>query len=273
MTPNPCLNCNRYVKFHQLRTRANAFGTKIVATGHYAQIKQKNDNGLLGLYTSEDDTKDQSYFLYAMSQEDLKTTVFPVGHMKKTDVRKYLADRGFKVSSKPESQDICFVSDTVGSFIEKNLKVKPEGGEIIDSEGNKLGNHEGIHQYTVGQRKGLKIAHEHPLYVLNIDTNNNKIIVGNKDQLEQKDFYLDDVNWISGKAPDKAIEALVKLRYRHHGSLCRIHALPNNRCYLEFLNDWAAVSPGQAAVFYNKETELDGSREILGGGIITKKET
>jgi tRNA-specific 2-thiouridylase len=267
LTPNPCLNCNRYVKFDQLRARAKALGAKKVATGHYAQIKEIDSR--LGLFTSEDDTKDQSYFLYAMTQQDLSSTLFPVGHMKKPAVRDYLAERGFSVASKAESQDICFVADTAGSFIEKQLKTKPEAGEIIDKDGNKLGIHEGIHNYTVGQRKGLKIAHPHPLYVLNIDPNENKILVGDKEQLEKKDFNVIQVNWISGITPDKPIEALVKLRYRHQGSLCKINP-KDNTCHIEFLDSWTAVSPGQAAVFYNKDCETDGSREILGGGIISK---
>ena len=268
LTPNPCLNCNRYVKFNQLRKRAKTLGASKVATGHYAQIKESN--GILGLFTSEDETKDQSYFLYAMTQEDLANTIFPVGHMKKPEVRDYLAKRGFSVASKAESQDICFVADSAGSFIEKQLKEKPLAGDIINLHGETLGQHEGIHNYTVGQRKGLKIAHSNPLYVLNIEPNTNKIVVGEKEELEKKDFNTEQVNWISGLAPLEPIEALVKLRYRHSGSFCKIHAREDNKCYIEFLDSWTAVSPGQAAVFYKKECESDGSREILGGGIISK---
>ena len=276
LTPNPCLNCNRYVKFKQLRNRAKALGANRVATGHYAQIKEKDDR--LALYTSVDDRKDQTYFLYAMSQKDLAQTLFPIGDMKKPDVRKYLADKGFEQASKPESQDICFVSGNVGSFIEKNSEVKNETGKIVNSSGEQLGEHSGVYNYTVGQRRGLGISNPSPLYVLNIDSSSKEVRVGEKKELERKDFRIKDVNWISGVKPSEPVEALIKLRYRHDGILCKIHPQDSDATgansaettYIEFLDSWSTVSPGQAAVFYRNELEADGSREILGGGIIVK---
>ncbi len=276
VTPNPCLNCNRYVKFKELRGRAKALGANRVATGHYAQIKKKGkeEDSKLALYTSIDDRKDQTYFLYAMSQKDLAETLFPIGDMKKPDVRKYLADKGFELASKPESQDICFVSGNVGKFIEKNTDKELKSGQIVNSTGEKLGEHSGIHNYTVGQRRGLGISNPSPLYVLNIDSKSNDVVVGDKQELERKDFYIKDVNWISGETPTEPVEALVKLRYRHDGILCRINPVndkgEDNTAYLEFVDAWSTVSPGQAAVFYSSNLEADGSREILGGGIIVK---
>ena len=268
-TPNPCLNCNRHVKFKQLRQRAKALDAAWVATGHFAQIKTNTD-GELALFTSVDGDKDQTYFLYAMTQEDLKTTIFPVGGMKKPEVRRLLQDQGFSIASKQESQDICFVSGSVGNFIEK-LRGPQDKGKIVDTQGTQLGQHEGIHRYTVGQRKGLGVSSKHPLYVLGIDAQSSKVTVGAKDELKRESFVVESMNWISGKAPMEPIEALVKVRYRHPGIRCRISPLsaesPGDYLF-EFLDDWTAISPGQAAVCYATAPDTTGSTEVLGGGII-----
>ncbi len=268
-TPNPCLDCNRKVKFHELRGRAAAFGANRVATGHYAQIKNKPD-GSLGLFTAVDAAKDQSYFLYALTQDDLRTTLFPVGAMTKPEVRAILAERGFQSASKAESQDICFVSSSVSDFIEKETGSKPASGPIIGPEGKLLGTHSGVHNYTVGQRKGLGISDRFPLYVVDIDQTQNTVQVGPKENLERSDFYLCEVNWISGAAPTQPVESRVKLRYRHPGVLCRIEPLPDSTARVKFLDDWTPVSPGQAAVFYALEPDSEGSSEVLGGGRILK---
>ena len=275
-TPNPCLDCNRKVKFRELRRRAAALGASVVATGHYAQIKRKND-GTLGLYTSRDERKDQSYFLYAMTQHDLENTRFPVGSMTKDEVREYLGERGFAVADKAESQDICFVSSTASEFVEKESDTELPHGEVVNTSGEVLGTHVGIHRFTVGQRRGVGVSSEHPLYVLNINSETNRVTVGEKDELASEKFFVEDVNWISGVQPTKPITALVKLRYRHQGVLCEIEPLPNDdnaqglRAKLSFADNWSAVSPGQAAVFYQTETDQFGDREVLGGGIISQQ--
>ncbi|MCL4143721.1 UNVERIFIED_CONTAM: hypothetical protein GTU68_025148 [Idotea baltica] len=270
-TPNPCLNCNRKVKFRQLRQRALALESKWVATGHFAQIKQLKDESL-GLFTSVDGDKDQTYFLYSMTQDDLKTTLFPVGGMKKPEVRQLLKSRGFEIASKEESQDICFVSSSVSKFIEQQRGVQPSG-LIVDTKGEELGTHSGIHQYTVGQRKGLGISSRDPLYVLNINSETTEVTVGPKQQLERSTFFVQDMNWISGVVPQKPIEAIVKVRYRHPGIRCLITPIPAEqadgvKCQFDFLDDWTAVSPGQAAVCYALETDTDGCTQVLGGGVI-----
>jgi tRNA-specific 2-thiouridylase len=268
-TPNPCLDCNRKVKFHELRNRAQAFGADKVATGHYAQIKKKPD-GSYGLFTSVDKTKDQSYFLYELNQEDLATTLFPVGAMTKPEVRAYLDERGFHLASKPESQDICFVSSKVSDFIERESGVKPPRGAIVGPEGTVVGEHDGVHNYTVGQRKGLGISERFPLYVVDIDHEQNSVRVGPKEDLKREEFFVTGVNWVSGVVPDGPVRSRVKLRYRHAGVLCEVRALGGTGVHVRFLEEWTAVSPGQAAVFYSETDEPDGAVEVLGGGRIVK---
>ena len=269
LTPNPGLDCNRKVKFHQLRARAAALGAETVATGHFAQIRVKPD-GLRGLYTARDGNKDQTYFLYTMTQHDLERTVFPVGGMTKPEVRTYLAQQGFTVSSKPESQDICFVASSVSEFIDAEAGPQP-GGEIVSTDGKILGSHHGVHRYTVGQRKGLGVSSEHPLYVLNIDPNENRVTVGGREELQRDSFEVAEVNWIAGTAITEPIVANVKVRYRTPAITCRLEPTEcGDRIKVFFMDEWTAVSPGQAAVIYRSESEEDGAVEVLGGGIIVK---
>lgn len=265
-TPNPCLDCNRKVKFHELRNRGRAFGANKVATGHYARIKEKGD-GSLGLYTSKDKDKDQSYFLYALKENELRETMFPVGDMIKEEVREVLRQEGFSIASKAESQDICFVSSSVSDFINKREGVD-RSGEIKDSHGKKLGEHSGIYNYTVGQRKGLGVSAPNPLYVLQINPDDNSVVIGDKAELEKEDFYLSDVSFVSNSKPTEPFKAKVKMRYRHEGVDCLVTPLEGERAYVKFLDSWSTVSPGQAGVFYSTELDADGSREVLGGGII-----
>ena len=269
-TPNPCLECNRKVKFRELRQRARTLGASVVATGHYAQIRTLAD-GSLGLFTGRDCSKDQSYFLYAMTQDELAQTYFPVGSMEKSQVRAYLAEKGLKIASKAESQDICFVNGSVGDFIKARSEAKATAGSIVSTSGSRLGLHDGIENFTVGQRRGLGVSSANPLYVLNINADNNQVTVGEKEDLEQSDFLIGNVSWISGRAPTSSIQVLSKLRYRHPGVLCDLELLENNRVRAVFSSEWTSVSPGQAAVFYSTNLEADGARQVLGGGIIEKQ--
>lgn len=266
-TPNPCLNCNRYVKFSSLRARAKTLGASIVATGHYAQIIKKEDSSW-GLFTGKDLTKDQSYFLYALTQEELAETLFPVGGLTKTTVRDYLRKYGFQIADKGESQDICFVSGSVGDFIEKETGRRQTPGDIVLNSGEKIGEHNGIYNYTIGQRKGLGVGYKVPLYVLQIDVAKNRIIVGEKEELARSGLFVSDVNWISGKVPKEKFQALCKLRYRNQGVLCDVIPIENGKVKLDFVDEWTTVSPGQAAVFYKNDLTVSGDREVLGGGII-----
>ncbi len=269
-TPNPCLDCNRKVKFAQLRARALALGATKVATGHYAQIRQKSD-GKYGLYTAVDRAKDQSYFLYALEQADLANTYFPVGGMTKPEVRAYLEAHGYRVASKAESQDICFVSSSVGEFIEKETGKRPPAGRFVTESGETLGEHQGVHHFTVGQRRGLGLSDRFPLYVLDIDSSQNQVTVGPKEALEKAYFTVGEVNWISGEVPASPFRSRVKLRYRHEGILCEVRPVGANGAEVHFVEGWTAVSPGQAAVFYSEHDESDGAVEVLGGGRILKE--
>jgi tRNA-specific 2-thiouridylase len=275
VTPNPCIECNRRVKFHELRERAASLGARFVATGHYAQIFQKPD-GSFGLFTARDERKDQSYFLYALTQQNLASTLFPIGALTKDSVRELLAARGLAVASKRESQDICFVSSSVGEFVAKEQQRRgttavDAHGEIISANGERLGEHDGVHRFTVGQRRGLRVSGSSRLYVLRIDAENQLVEVGEKSELEKREFVVDEVNWVSGKAPTDTITARVKMRYRHSGVLCQIEPLESNRAKLSFLDEWSTVSPGQAAVFYDPLADDSGPIEVLGGGTILQE--
>lgn len=268
-TPNPCLDCNRKVKFRELRNRARSFGASHVATGHYAQIRKLPD-GTFGLFTGADLAKDQSYFLYAMTQKDLAETLFPVGSMEKHEVRGYLEDRKIHLAQKDESQDICFVADSVSDFIEKEASGKGKTGKIIRSNGEVLGEHEGVHRFTVGQRKGLGLDHHNRLFVLQIDSESGEVHVGDKSELARESFYVEQVNWISGVVPEGSITSRVKLRYRHEGVVCNVQPCGDGRAKVTFSEKWTTVSPGQAAVFYSLNEESDGAVCVFGGGIISK---
>jgi len=272
-TPNPCVECNRKVKFKELRRRASTLGAQKVATGHYAQIKPKAD-GSLGLFTSKDTNKDQSYFLFSITQAELRDTLFPVGHLKKPQVRDYLVEEGVPVmAEKAESQDICFVSSSVPEFIEKKTGIKPATGNIKLESGETIGEHQGIHQFTVGQRKGIVGGSKHPLYVLQIEPESNEIVVGPEQSLEKSEFLVREVNWISGVVPAEPFESLVKLRYRNKGVVCQVTPVGSSAASLRFVNEWTAVSPGQAAVFYRLSPDSEGDFEVLGGGTISRGDT
>jgi len=268
-TPNPCLECNRKVKFRELRRRAATLGADMVATGHYAQIKTLN-NGEAALFTGADLNKDQSYFLYAMKEEELRNTLFPVGNMEKPEVRSMLADSEISIAEKPESQDICFVAGSVGDFIEKHSGVVAAPGPIVNSFGKILGQHDGIHNYTVGQRKGLGLSNPEPLYVLEIDAKSNSVCVGEKEELERTEFLVENLSWVSStNGLEQPTTVLARLRYRHQGVECKVSPLGDGQARVEFLSGWSTVSPGQAAVFYETDADDAGDRRVLGGGTIS----
>ena len=261
-TPNPCIECNNKVKFRELRDRAAAFGCSHVATGHYARV-EKTEEGW-HLLRGKDLDKDQSYFLYGLKQSELSQTLFPVGDMTKDEVRQIAKDAGLVTHSKPESQDICFVSGSLQDFLVKIGGVK-KSGLIVDRLGNQLGEHEGIDNYTVGQRKGLRLGGlDTPLYVLELDPYNNKVIVGSKAELERSEFNIKEVNWITPKPLTQPFAAIAQLRHRHKGVEVWVEPNPeNDRCKVTFKNEWTTVSPGQSCVFYDLNNQI-----VLGGGRI-----
>jgi len=268
ITPSPCIDCNQKVKFKELRVRAETFGASHVATGHYAQIEKRDDG--YHLLRGADVDKDQSYFLYGLSQEELSKTLFPVGHMLKPDVRALAKEADLPTADKPESQDICFVSGKASDFVLKVGGFKKRAGNLVKSTGEVIGTHEGIHEFTVGQRKGIKIGGlDEPLYVLEIIPESNSVVVGSKNELEQESFIVTEVNYLDHSLSkiknSGSIEAIVQVRSRHKGARVKVEALDEQRLKCTFISESAVIAPGQAAVFYDLT-----NTEVLGGGRILK---
>jgi len=264
-TPNPCVDCNSKVKFLELRNRAKALGCSAVATGHYAQVKH-TDTGS-HLLRGVDSDKDQSYFLYGLKQSELAQTLFPVGHLTKPEVREIAKEAGLPTASKPESQDICFVSGTVAEFM-KRRGVPARKGNILNKRGEILAQHDGIHTYTVGQRRGLGVGgSEQPLYVTEIDSATNSVVVGPAEELERDCYIVSQVNWInptlSKEGLKTGINCIAQMRHRHKGVPVKIEPIDNSTVRVIFTGEFATVSPGQAAVFYD-----ESNTEVLGGGKI-----
>lgn len=260
-TPNPCIDCNRFMKFGRLHEKAAAEGIEYVVTGHYARIEEME--GRFYLKKALDETKDQSYVLYSLTQSQLAHTMFPLGEYTKTRVREIASEQGFSSAVKPDSQDICFVPDgDYAKIIEATGNNIPPQGNFVSTDGKILGRHRGIIHYTVGQRRGLGIAAEYPYYVLGIDTKSNSVILGQNSELFRTDVTVKELNWISGKAPRDSFRCLAKIRYRHKESPATAFPLDDGRIKIVFDEPQRAATPGQSAVLYDGDT-------VLGGGIIT----
>jgi tRNA-specific 2-thiouridylase len=259
-TPNPCIECNRCLKFGKLFQKADELGCDIVVTGHYARIEKKD--GFYILKKGLDEAKDQSYVLYTMTQEQLSRTLFPLGEMTKQEARVLAERHGFVNASRHDSQDICFApGGDYAAVVECYSGKNSPPGDFVDEKGNLLGLHKGIIHYTVGQRKGLGISCEYPLYVLRIDATQNRVVLGPKEALPQRTIELKCVNWISGKAPEEPLRCHVKNRYKQKESAATITPLAGERAGVEFDESKDGAAPGQSAVFYNGDI-------VLGGGII-----
>ena len=260
ITPNPCIDCNRYMKFGKLFERAEILGCDYVVTGHYARIEEHN--GSFVLKKALDETKDQSYVLYSMTQQQLAHTKFPLGNLRKTEVRAIAEQNGFVNADKPDSQDICFVPNgDYAGVIELQTGSRPVPGSFVDTRGNELGRHKGIIHYTVGQRRGLGIPGPEPLYVCKICPQDNTVVLGKKDELFTDRAYAEEVNWISGKCPEHSFRCKVKIRYRHPEQWATVIPESENTVSIVFNNAQRAVAPGQAAVFYDGDV-------VLGGGTL-----
>lgn len=264
LTPNPCIDCNRFMKFDKLFERAEVLGCDHIVTGHYARIIEKD--GRFALLKAPDETKDQSYVLYSLTQEQLSHVLFPVGDLTKTKTREIAEENGFINSHKPDSQDICFVptgkyADVIKEFTGKEY---PEG-DFVYKDGTVLGKHKGIIWYTRGQRKGLGLASEEPLYVLRVDPKTNNVYLGREKDLYSKELIAGDFNWTSGIIPDSEISCKAKIRYRQKEQPCKAMVLENGDVKVAFDEPQRAITPGQACVLY------DGD-EVLGGGTIKIEE-
>jgi len=262
MTPDPCIDCNREMKFGLLYERAKTLGFDRIVTGHYARIVY--EDGEYKLKKALDESKDQSYVLYFLNQYQLAHTLFPLGDMRKCDVRDKAREYGFLNSDKPDSQDICFVPDhDYARVIAINSdRVSPEGN-YVDKEGRALGRHKGIVNYTIGQRKGLGIALGEPMYVCSIDPVENTVTLGKRDDLLSYDATVADVSFVSGVAPQKPVRCSAKIRYRQKDESAWLIPADGSLFTLRFDMPQRAVTPGQAAVFYDGDT-------VLGGGTIVR---
>ena len=260
-TPNPCIDCNRYLKFERLYRRAAELGCDRVATGHYARIEKQGDRYLLK--KASDESKDQSYVLYAMTQEQLAHTAFPCGALSKTQTRQIAEEQGFLNAEKPDSQDICFVPDgDYAAFIRRYTGKSYSDGPFVTTQGTIVGRHRGIIHYTVGQRKGLGVSSDRPLYVQNIDAAKNTVVLGEDRELFGTELNAVNFNWIAFETPPDILRAKAKIRYRHREQWATVEVTGKNTVHLVFDAPQRAVTRGQAVVLYDGDTVLGGGEII-----------
>jgi tRNA-uridine 2-sulfurtransferase len=270
-TPIPCCHCNTEIKFAQFLETALQIGADRIATGHYARIRCDEPTGRYRLLAAVDGTKDQSYFLFGLTQAQLARACFPLGEFTKEQVRAMARARRLPVAEKPESQEICFVPrGTYRDFIRAYLGEQGKGtedrpGEVVTAEGRVIGEHRGIHHFTVGQRKGLGVASGSPLYVIELDAARNQVVVGRNEALFKRRCRVHSVNWIRPPAAGESMEAQVRIRNKHVPARARVEARAGGEALVEFAEPQRAITPGQAAVFY-------GGEEVLGGGWIAAVE-
>lgn len=269
-TPIPCVACNSRLKFASLDRLAVSLGCEKVATGHYARVEHDAEANRYRLFRGRNLQKDQSYFLWELTQEQLSRSLFPLGEMSKPEVRDVARSSKLAIAEKAESQEICFVPDgNYAGFIDRYLAAEdeterlPGEGEIVNTQGEVLNKHGGIHRYTIGQRRGIGVSSERPLYVISIDAEKNRVVVGSQDELLREEFTAAGVNWVAFAEPCAPVRAEVRVRYRHTAAPATITPQANNRAHVVFDEPQRAITPGQATVFYRGD-------EVTGGGWIVK---
>jgi tRNA-specific 2-thiouridylase len=263
-TPIPCVHCNAQLKFATLVDRAAGLDAAWVATGHYARVEYDEERRQYTLRRGVDAQKDQSYFLFSLTQDQLARAVFPVGHLTKPDVRAHAARLGLPVADKPDSHEICFIPDgQTAAFVERAMSEEPLAGDVVDSGGRVLGRHAGVHRFTVGQRRGLGVASRSPLYVLRLEPATARVVVGPRDELGGRTLTASQVNWISGQVPDGPRRVTARIRHRHADAAALVTPDDSGRAHVAFDEPQLAITPGQAVVFY------DGD-EVVGGGWIER---
>lgn len=264
LTPNPCLNCNQFVKFGEFLNRADELGCDAVATGHYARIRKESD-GSHALLRGIDEKKDQSYFMYHFTQSQMKRILFPLGNFRKTEVRKLAEDYCLPTAKKPDSQEVCFYKEKDQyPFLKRHLVLVP--GDILDSNGHVVGKHDGLPLYTLGQRKGIKLGGIGPMYVVGLNYDDNILEVSydrNDPKLFSKTLVCESTNWIDGKLPILPMSVICSIRYHHREPAFVMEKLGDGRYRIEFDSPQRAVMPGQSAVFYKGE-------KLIGGGVIVE---
>jgi len=260
-TPNPCVRCNRYIKFGMLLEKARELGADLLATGHYAR-KTVDPDDTCHLRIAGNYRKDQSYFLYTLTQQQLRQVIFPLGNIEdKDEVRRMAREFALPVAEKSESQEVCFIpDDDYVAFLEGSGSLNVAAGDIIHLNGQIVGRHHGTHRYTIGQRKGLGIAWSEPLYVTAIDAGQNVVVVGEQQYVYAAGLQAEEVSWVGAPETDE-FAATCKIRYRHQPVSCRVRLLEGDSCKVAFDQPQKAITPGQSLVFYRGD-------EVLGGGII-----
>lgn len=263
-TPNPCVMCNEKLKFGTLLDRARQLGGEKIATGHYARIHRDPATGRWLLKRGKDERKDQSYFLFSLRQDQLAATLFPLGELCKSETRGVARDSSLKTADKEESMEICFVPDNdYGGFLQKADLVQKHEGEIVDVHGRVLGRHDGIEFYTIGQRKGLGISAPKPLYVIELDAANNRVIVGGPEHLDRDAFRVERCNWVPFEDLAGPIEVTARIRYNHPGTPATVTPGANGSASVKLHEPQRAITPGQACVFYQDDL-------VVGGGWIAR---
>ena len=260
LTPNPCVKCNKEIKFGLFLDAILKTGMSKMATGHYARISEENH--IFHLMAGLDPKKDQSYFLARLNQQQLSSVLFPLGDKEKESIYTYVENKGFTNFRGQESQDVCFLEkNQIGSFLDTRNNQSASKGAIVTTDGKVLGEHTGLFHYTIGQRKGLGISHPEPLYVIGLDATNNTVLVGTNDELFSKTIQVKELHWLSGTQPDLSQPYNVRIRYSHRGSPAQLKLQQNNCGTFTFTEAQRAITPGQFAVVYN-------NTELLGSGII-----
>lgn len=260
-TPNPCIACNRYVKWESLLKRSMDIGADYIATGHYAQV-EKLPNGRYALKRSVTEAKDQTYALYNLTQYQLEHTLMPVGAYHKDEIRRIAEKISLQIANKPDSQEICFIPDhDYAGFIKENSDMELKEGNFINLKGEIIGRHKGITHYTVGQRKGLNLSMGHPVFVVEIRPETNEVVIGENEDIFTKTLRCNRLNWMAIEEPEGEILVTAKIRYSHKGALCTIRRIEDDLVECEFQEPQRAITPGQAVVFY------DGDY-VAGGGTI-----
>jgi tRNA-specific 2-thiouridylase len=266
-TPIPCTLCNNHLKFDQLLVTARQIGAERIATGHYARNRYDEERGRWVLSRPADKSKDQTYFLFGLTQEQLSRTLFPLGEMQKPDVRASAAEHGLELANKPDSQEICFIpggsySQFLKAYLDEQGRDLPDSsGELVTAGGEAVGRHEGIHNFTVGQRKGLKLSSPDPMYVLKIHPDSHAVEVGSDEQLMSRELTAERLNWVSIAKPEGEIRVAIKIRHRHEPAAATLRVVGEDRVEAIFDEPQRAITPGQAAVFYQGD-------EVAGGGWI-----